>query len=298
MRFEYMAVKLEQYEVKFMCEMLGVSRSGYYKHQQIKLRPDKNAEILSVMREIIAEDEENENYGKNRMRDRLREKGQKCSRARVAQIMEENGLLKKKKRKPQGLTRADKAAQASENQIKGDFTAEKPNMKYVTDITQTPTLDGTLYISVIFDCFDNSAWGLEMDDNMRAELVCKSVDSAMKMNPAMRGAILHSDRGSQYTSAVFRQTLDNSGIIQSMNSAGGRVADNAKCESMWGRFKQEKLYKTDTAKLSMAQVKSMIWRYFYSYWNNRRICSAIGGMAPLTKRKLYFDSILSAITAA
>ena len=111
------------------------------------------------------------------------------------------------------------------------------------------------------------------------------------MNPAMRGAILHSDRGSQYTSALFRENLDKFGIIQSMNSAAGRCYDNAKCESMWGRFKEEKLYKTDTSKMTMAEVKSMIWRYFYSYWNNRRICSAIGGMAPMTKRKLYFDTI-------
>ena len=113
------------------------------------------------------------------------------------------------------------------------------------------------------------------------------------MNPAFRGAILHSDRGSQYTSELFRLTLDRFGIKQSMNSAAGRVYDNAKCESMWGRFKEEKLYKTDTSKMSMPEVKSMIWRYFYSYWNNRRICSAIGGMAPMTKRDFYFDNITS-----
>jgi len=121
--------------------------------------------------------------------------------------------------------------------------------------------------------------------------VCSSLTNAVRLNPAMRGAILHSDRGSQYTSTDFREILDKFGITQSMNSAAGRVYDNAKCESMWGRFKEEKLYKADTAKMSMTDVKSMIWRYFYSYWNNRRICSAIGGMAPMTKRKYYFDSL-------
>lgn len=273
-----------------MCEMLEVSRSGYYKHLNIKARPDKNAEILAAMIEIIAEDPENENYGKIRMRNALRLKGIKCSRERCAAIMGENGLLKKK-RSPKGLTKADKAAQASDNLIKRDFTAEAPNVKLVTDITQTPTLDGTLYLSVIFDCFDNSAWGLEMADNMKAELVCSSLRNAVKMNPAFRGAILHSDRGSQYTSAIFRDTLDKFGVMQSMNSAGGRCHDNAKCESMWGRFKEEKLYKTDTSKMHMDAVKSLIWRYFYSYWNNRRICSAIGGMPPMTKRNLYCDSL-------
>jgi transposase InsO family protein len=278
--------------------MLGVSRSGYYKHVERRKRPDKNAMILSVMREILGEDPENANYGKVRMRAALRSRGVKCSRARVAKIMEENGLMQKKKRKPHGLTAADKAAQASDNLIKGDFSADAPNMKLVTDITQTPTADGTLYISVIFDCYDNSAWGLEMADNMRTELVKSSLESAVSMNPALRGAVLHSDRGSQYTSALFRDTLDSFGIAQSMNSVCGRVFDNAKCESMWGRFKEEMLYKTDTSKMTMAQVKSLIWRYFYSYWNNRRICSAIGGVPPITKRKLYFDSFNTNIFVA
>jgi transposase InsO family protein len=272
--------------------MLEVSRSGYYQYLEIKASPNKNAVILAAMLDILKEDVENESYGKIRMRDALRAKGIKCSRERCAALMEENGLLKKK-RSPKGITKADKAAQASDNLLKGDFTAEKPNEKLVTDITQTPTLDGTLYISVLFDCFDNSAWGLEMADHMRAELPCSSLTNAVKMNPAIRGAILHSDRGSQYTSADFREALFQSGLIQSMNSAAGRVYDNAKCESMWARFKEEKLYKTDTSKMTMAEVKSMVWRYFYSYWNNRRICSAIGGISPMTKRKLYFENIPS-----
>ena len=171
------------------------------------------------------------------------------------------------------------------------YSTESPNKKLVTDITETPTLEGKLYISVIFDCYDNTAWGLEMADNMRAELVESSVLSAVSMNPAFRGAVLHSDRGSQYTSSLFRETLDKLGIKQSMNSSAGRVYDNAKCESMWARFKEEKLYKTDTSKMTMAQVKSMVWRYFYSYWNNRRICSAIGGMPPMTKREIYFQTL-------
>ena len=76
-----------------------------------------------------------------------------------------------------------------------------------------------------------------MEDNMRAELVESSLVSAVHMNPAFKGAILHSDRGSQYTSGLFRETLDKFDIKQSMNSAAGRCYDNAKCESMWGRFK-------------------------------------------------------------
>jgi len=108
-----------------MSGQLEVSRSGYYKYRQIKASPNKNAVILAAMLDILKEDAENSNYGKIRMRLALRAKGIKCSRARVAKVMEENGL-NKKKRSPRGITKANRAAQASENLLNGDFTAEKP----------------------------------------------------------------------------------------------------------------------------------------------------------------------------
>lgn len=102
----------------------------------------------------MEEDEENENYGKMRMRDRLLEKGHRCSPSRVSRVMSEKGLTPVKKKKPNSLTKSDKAAQASDNLLKGDFSADKPKVKFVTDITQTPTIEGPLNISAIFDCYD------------------------------------------------------------------------------------------------------------------------------------------------
>jgi transposase InsO family protein len=82
-----------------------------------------------------------------------------------------------------------------------------------------------------------------------------------------KGVILHSDRGSQYTSGEFRECIKGLGVQQSMNSAGGRCHDNAKCESMWARFKEALIYgKLDNAKMSMEVVKALVWRYFFGYW--------------------------------
>jgi putative transposase len=145
-------------------------------------------------------------------------------------------------------------------------------------------------ISIIEDCFDNAVLGLSMADNMKAGLCVDTLKSAIIAYPGLRGAIIHSDRGSQYTSYEYRQAIEKYGIIQSMNSAGGRCHDNAKCESLWGRFKEELLYdRYDAKKMSMAAVKSLIWRYFMSYWNNRRICSANGGLPPMVKRKKFYE---------
>ena len=202
--------------------------------------------------------------------------------------MRENGMIHKKKRKPNSLTQADKAAQKSDNLLQQDFEADEPLKKSVIDITEVKTADGKLYVAAAEDCFNNEVLGLAMDDNMRAELCVRAITAAAKSHPGFRGAIIHSDRGSQFTSGSFRAAVSRIGLIQSMNSAGGRCHDNAKCESLWARFKEELIYgRYRTEFMPMDAVKSLIWRYFMSYWNNRRICSANGGLPPVLKRERF-----------
>ena len=142
-------------------------------------------------------------------------------------------------------------------------------------MTEIKASDGKLYVSAIFDCCDSAVLGLAMDTNMKAALCEQTLDNAYKAYPMLRGAILHSDRGTQYTSELYRNAINKYGIIQSMNSAGGRCHDNARCESMWARFKEELLYgRYNTTSMTVEQLKTLIWRYFISYWNNRRICNA------------------------
>ena len=134
-----------------------------------------------------------------------------------------------------------------------------------------------------------------MDTNMKASLCAQTLENAVKLHPGIRGAIIHSDRGSQYTSQLYRDAIGKYGIQQSMNSAGGRCHDNARCESMWARMKSELLYgRYDTENMSVEELKTLIWRYFFSYWNNRRICSANGGLPPMVKRQLYYQSLKQA----
>ena len=161
----------------------------------------------------------------------------------------------------------------------------------VTDITEIKAKDGKLYTSVIFDCFDLSVLGISMSTNMKADLCVHTLDYAVTSYPSLRGAIIHSDRGAQYTSEQYRQGLYQYGIRQSMNSAGGRCHDNARCESMWARMKTELFYdRYDSEQMTVEQLKSLVWRYFMSYWNNRRICSANGGLPPAVKRQRFYEN--------
>ena len=219
------------------------------------------------------------------------------SEGTVRKVMKQVGLLHQPKRKPNGITKADKEAMKSDDLIKRDFKAERPLEKCITDITEVPAKDGKLYISAIFDCFDAAVLGLSMADNMRAELCVQTLKNAFTSYSGLCGAVIHSDRGSQYTSEKYRTAISKYHIQQSMNSAGGRCHDNARCESMWARMKEELFYsrKRESNNYTISELKSMIFRYYMSYWNNRRICSANGGLPPMLKRRqYYFNCKLSA----
>lgn len=283
-------------KLSFYCRMLKVSRQGFYKYLSTKNRPWKYQDLADAMINISTEDEYNDTYGRIRMYQALNLKQPEGvhipSERTVYRVMEIIGLNHRPKRKPNGITKADREARKSEDLLKRNFKANEPLQKCITDITEIKAKDGKLYVSAIFDCFDSGVLGLAMETNMKATLCEHTLDNAYLAYPAIRGSIIHSDRGTQYTSETYRKALAKYGIIQSMNSAGGRCHDNARCESMWARMKSELLYdRYDTDTMTIEELKVLIWRYFISYWNNRRICSANGGLPPMVKRKRYYDSL-------
>lgn len=166
--------------------------------------------------------------------------------------------------------------------------AQKPNEKFLTDITEIPCSDGKLYLAAVLDCFDGSIQGFHMDDNMRAGLCVRALENTCK-NTHAEGAILHSDRGSQFTNQAFRTALRRHKLVQSM-SGTGRCYDNARMESFFATLKKEKLYRVDTSKLRRDAVKSIVFRYI-CYYNLRRISSATGGLPPLVYRRNFYYAI-------
>lgn len=277
---------------------MEVTRQAFYDHLSHKNAPWKYQALADEMMKIHEEDQYNDCYGRERMYLALQQRKAAgktdidipCE-ATVRKVMAQIGLIHKPRRKPSGITKADRLAQKSDDLLRRDFYADRPLKKAVTDISEVKAKDGKLYVSAIFDCFDLMPLGIAIEDNMRASLCCHTLENANKSYPDIKGCIIHSDRGSQYTSEEYRAAVKKYGIIQSMNSAGGRCHDNARCESMWARMKEELFYNREDKPENYTMKETMIWGYYMSYWVNRRICTANGGLPPAARRKLYYDHI-------
>ena len=269
-----------------MCRVLKISESGYYRWLKNRSKPTSR-QLLSVkIKEILDEHPDNNNYGVRRMNTALEQRGIHVSQRTVYRTMSEMGLIHRKRR-PHGITKATTEIQERENLIKRDFKAEKPLRKLLSDITEIQCYDGKLYLSAVFDCYNGEILSIAMDNNMKKELCIKTVKELELQygKKKLSGAIFHSDRGSQYTSEAFKKALKEAGLIQSLSGAG-HCFDNARMESFFATLKKEKIYRISAYKLTRDQVKSIIFRYIFVYYNRIRISSVNpGGLSPVAYRE-------------
>ena len=279
----------DKYTVREMCRFLKISESGYYRWLSNQSKKTARELLLVRIKEIIAEHPDNINYGINRMQTALQQHGINVSIRTVYRAMKDGNLLHLR-RTPRGITKATTEIEEKENLIKRDFKSDKTLTKLLTDITQIQCLDGKLYISAILDCYNGEIVALEMRNNMKKELCIDTI----KQLSNVRNAVLHSDRGSQYTSFEFKEALRKRGIVQSLSGAG-HCFDNARMESFFATLKKEKLYQIPTYRVARKVVESIIFRYIYGYYNTIRINSFNRkGLPPVAYRQLAENKDLSA----
>ena len=287
LRYAFIESRKQRWTVKDVCAVLGVSESGYYRYLRNKERPRKDELLSATMKEILDEHPCNDNYGVPRMLLALEQRGIRAGKRRITRLMRENGWLHTPKRRPKGLTKTDPEAMKAENLLKQDFGADQPCRKLLTDITQIQCANGKLYISPVLDCFNGEVLSLCMRDNMKKEL-CIDTIHALRNFP-IRGAILHSDRGSQYTSTAFREKLQEMGLRQSLSGVD-HCYDNARMESFFATLKKELLYRLPTYRMPMEEVKTRIFRYVFIYYNQIRVYTRNpGGLPPAVFRKMQAE---------
>ena len=261
-----------------MCRWLEVSRSGY---NDWRTRPEsetaKRRELLKVKIKALFK-ANNEEYGYRRMHQALVRGGEECCPEFVRDLMRELGLRPCQPRPwRHSLTEQDGKAGPIPDLVNRDFTAAEPGEKMVGDITYIPTWQGWLYLATVIDCATRKIVGWAMDDNYKTPLIISAIEMAARNLDLPEDAIFHSDRGSNYTSAKFAETLKELGIRQSVGRTG-ICYDNALAESVNGTLKVELVHRT--AYPTLQHAKKDIARWIELRYNRTRLHSGLGYRTP------------------
>ena len=257
----------EAFPVTMMCRLLKVSTSGYYewRSRPPSTRQQDNARLLRKIRHVHTESDCV--FGSPRVWEELRYDGERCSLNRVARLMQSNAIVgipsrqQWRKRKPS--ERPDHVI----NHLERDFTATDSNTKWVTDITYIRTGEGWLYLAVVVDLYHGLVVGWSMSHRMEKQLVIQAVLMALWQKPSKSPVILHSDRGSQFTSHEYQHFLNDHNVICSM-SAVGSCYDNAAAESFFGLLKRERVNRRRY--VTRADARADIFDYIERFYNQRK----------------------------
>lgn len=266
-----------EFPVSVMCNLLLVSRSGYYTWlKQPESRKRREDDVLS---KVIAEihEESNKRYGSPKIHGELRRRGIRCGRKRVARLMRKDGLRAKIIRKFKATTNSKHDLPVAPNLLNREFTQNQPNRAWAADITYIWTNEGWLYLAVVMDLCSRAIVGWSMSERMTRTLVINAFTMAVKRRNPPRGLLHHSDRGSQYASGDFQRLLAKYGAICSM-SRKGNCWDNAVVESFFGFLKREHVF--HNRYLTRAQARQSIFDYIERFYNRKRIHSSLGYKTP------------------
>jgi putative transposase len=264
------------YPIAVMCRVLGVSPSGYY--AWVKRPTSARAVTDAALTERIrgAHAASKGTYGAPRLRIDLAEAGIQAGRKRVARLMRAAGLTGVSRRRHTVTTVRDGARQAPDL-VDRNFTADRPDMLWVADITYVPTWAGFLYLAVVLDAFSRRIVGWSMATSLHMQGVLDALDMALwQRRPS--GVIHHSDHGSQYTAIAFGKRCREAGVRPSMGSVGDAY-DNAMAESFFATLECELLdrrrFKTQ------AEARMAVFEFIEGFYNPRRRHSSLGYLSPI-----------------
>jgi putative transposase len=280
-KYAWIAAHCDSFPVTVLCDVLNVSPSGYY--DSLDRQPSARAE----RHERIKQDVEHVHaashgiYGSHKIAEVLQhgEELESACRNTVATAMRELGLKSRVSRrfKPT-TTQVDPSRRAAENKLDRDFTAEAPNRKWVSDITHLPLLAGWVYLAVVMDLFSRKVIGWSISTSLATELVSQALRQAIEnRRPDGKGLLHHSDRGCQYTSDAYQQTLRTLGIECSM-SRTGCCYDNAVMERFFWSLKHEWTKHETFASLEEARLS--VFKYIETFYNPVRIHQTLDYLSP------------------
>ena len=274
----YIYEQQQFYPVAMMCVGLKVSKSAFYKWKKnpIAKRKQSDEKLTEDIRKAFKVSRST--YGSPRIRAYLAKKGIKCGRHRVAKLMKKANIVSKVKRKYKVTTDSKHKLPVAENLLNRDFAPNGPDQSWVQDITYIWTAEGWLYLAIVMDLYSRKVVGWSIQDNMRKALVIDALDMAIKARRPTQNLLAHSDRGSQYCSALFQAKLKAHGMICSM-SGKGECWDNAVAESFFHSLKTEHVYLNKFKTREAA--KQSVFEFIEVFYNRERLHSTLGFCSPV-----------------
>ena len=257
---------------------MSVSRSGYYAWTR---RPEcarraRQQERTEKIRKSF--EQSRRRYGSPRVTADLRAGGEKISRKTVEKLMKQAGLrVSRRRRFVPRTTDSSHDHPIADNKLSREFAADRPNQKWVCDITYIPTQEGWLYLAAVMDLYSRKIVGYSIRDHLKVELVAQAMTMAIGRRKPAAGLLHHSDRGCQYASVDYRQILTAHGIDASM-SRRGNCYDNATMESFFGTLKTELVNDAEYATHEDAWVSLFEW--IEVVYNRQRRHSSLGYLSP------------------
>jgi putative transposase len=278
MRYGYIREHRQEYSVKRMCQLLRVTRSGYYAWRPEK-RGLREAENLVLVEQIRSEFKSSRRtYGSPRIQASLQRKGVACGRHRVARLMRREGISPQKRHKWHPVTtQRQLSVIPAPNRLNQDFSASTANQKWVSDFTYIDTAEGWLFLATVLDLFSRKVVGWAMSEQMNAALVETAFHMAVQGRQPAANLLHHSDQGSQYTSDAYQNSLSAANIQMSMSRVGN-CYDNAVAESFFGTLKTECVTSQFATR---ALAHTTIFEYIEVWYNRQRLHSTLGYLSPV-----------------
>ena len=281
MKYAWIECHSRQWPVSLLCQVLGVSPSGYHACKARDVDTDRprrrisNDALLVHIKAVHAQSKGE--YGWPRVWKTLLAQGIRVGKDRVQRLMKLHGIKAKTKRRFKATTDSNHSLPVAPDLLQRDFSPAGPDQAWSTDITYIWTDEGWLYLTVILDLFSRQVVGWSMQPRMTRELVIAALRMAWFPRRPAPGLIIHSDRGSQYCSADFQRALSSYGMLSSM-SRKGNCWDNAPTESLWGSLKVGRLHGRRFATRRDAMDEIVDWLGFY---NHMRLHSSLGYVSPM-----------------
>jgi putative transposase len=276
-------VQRKYYKVRKLCRLLGVTYQAFYKWLERKDSPaekrKKKEEAKLLQRIIEIFEESRQTYGCPRIFDQLRKEGYTCGKNKVEKLMRENNIRPRTKRKFRVTTDSKHNLPIAANVLDRQFQVEEPHEVWVSDITYIPTAQGWLYLCVFIDLYSRMVVGWSMASHMQAELVADAFNMAIERT-ASPPIVVHSDRGSQYASDLFRSEIAKYNCIQSM-SRRANCWDNAVAESFFATLKRELIFHESF--VSRIHASTAIFEHIEIFYNKKRRHSTLGFLTPWEK---------------